>query len=493
MSDQTPEIPERSIIWLTSRSAFEAGSQNCAMRRYLNYHAGPYGYGFARKATSVPLATGSYAHLGCTETAKWILDARQATGVQPTSAPDDVIRWAADCAVQKYLRVVARRGVLTFAQDDEASLARLQLLIAEQSTLIEGLIWTWCLVRLPQILSEYEILHVEEEESYVLDCTCGLGSGLGELDDHEARGCNGIGLMSKPDILARRYSDAAVGYCELKTAGEARRSWADAWERKQQFLIGAQAAERRLGEPVTHAWVEGLVKGRRSRDYGDSDGPKRQQSCLAYGYWQAPNPPLSVGGWLPAYESYDAEGIKHTPSRAKSGGHRKLGLWEGVTEELFPGLPEGMSRMEYWVKYLVGNWQWNLQKNLSVVGPLPKRAELIEKAERSFITEERLWQDRVWRVYDFSAATGKTWGDPDFHRHLDSVVPRSWNCDPFGPDHPCPYQPLCFEHEGWQQPVVGGTFVFRSPHHLPEAEQMKARGYEFDPALMEEEDEVEGD
>ena len=45
-------------LWYTDRSRYETGTGHCQRARYLQYHAGPHGYGWAPRASSVPLVTG---------------------------------------------------------------------------------------------------------------------------------------------------------------------------------------------------------------------------------------------------------------------------------------------------------------------------------------------------------------------------------------------------------------------------------------------------
>lgn len=485
-------MAERTSLWLTSRSAHEAGTLNCPFYRFLSYHAGPYGYGFQRRAHSLPLVTGTYVDKGISAVAQWLIDYFTATSQQPATAPDEVIRWAASLASQKYRATVEKRGILTLASDDAEGLARLNTTINEQTTLIEGLVWTFCLVRLPVILAEYRLRYVQSEETFVEGCTCGLGDLVGEIDDHERRGCLGIGMQSRPDLLASRWSDDAWTYIELKTASNAKRAWNESWERKQQFLLGILGAERRLGVEITHAWVEGLVKGARKRDYGvtDMSAPKKQQNCLCYGRLRLGNPGLTLPDWKPSYEYYDLEGMKHRCSRD----YLAMPIWDAPIES-FPGIPEGMSRMEWWVKYLHTNYPAALAKSLNSVGPIPKQRSMAEKALRSSVAEEKIWQDRLWRVYDFSVASGKGFGEKEYMEFVETVIPRSWNCDPFGPDHPCSMQPICFEHEGHDKPVESQLFVYRRPHHQRELEQLKARGLEptGEGLGFEEDEDDEGD
>lgn len=484
----TTTAPGRSILWLTSRSAFETGTQRCAYKRYLENHAGQYNYGWSRKATSIPLTTGTYVDFGITQVLKWIVEARISSGTQVPEAPADVVRWAIGLALEKYQATVEKRGVLTLTADDPETTHRLRNLIQEQSYLIEGLIWCWVLVRLPGILDEYQILECQTEEMYVLDCDCGIGQGLGTQEDHEARGCHGIGLMSKPDFLAERKSDQILAYFEIKTTSQARREWDQSFERKIQLIIGILGAERRTGRTISHVWVEGLVKGQRKREYGaDESQPKQQQTFLAYGYHRPGAPPLTVPEWEPSYEWYDSDGLPHKAARGKDG-LKKVALW-AVDESQFPDKPVEMSRSEWWVRLWAVHSPTTIAKCLHPIGPLPKRLDMIADCEQAFIGEERKWQAGLWELYDFTERTGKGWETPEFQKEVGRVFVRSYQCDPYGPDHSCPMLPICFRDEGWQDPVAGGQFVHRTPHHLPERQQAEARGLVPDEGWELDEDE----
>ena len=480
----------QTFMWLTSRSAHERGTQFCPFARFIEYHAGKYGYGFQRRALSLPLVTGTYVDKPISAVCQWLIDATDAAGgKQPTHAPDEVIRWAANLAVEKYRAVVEKRGLLTVATEDETGRARLLTMINEQTTLIEGLVWVFCLTRLPGILAEYRLRSVQTEESFVIGCTCGLGDLIGEITDHESRGCTGIGEQSRPDLLGQRWENGSWTYLELKTASNAKRAWNQSWERKVQFLLGILGAERRLGVEISDARVEGIVKGARKRDYGVTDpaAPKRQQNWICYAYLRASNPGVSLADWRPSYEVIDTDGIKHRTPRD----YTKVALWD-APDDSFPGKPAEMSRVEWWVRYTAQNYPTMLAKCLNSIGPIPKQRYMLDKAIRSSIAEEQLWQDRLWRIYEWTQLpenAGKGWGHPEYHAVVESIVPRSWNCDPFGPDHPCSSQPLCFQHEGWDTPIESGLYVYRSPHHALEAAQMKARGCEPEPGVGYEQDE----
>lgn len=493
-------MPDRSQLWLASRSTFERGTQHCPFARWVENHAGPYGYGFARRAMSLPLVTGTYAHLPLTEILQWVIDARKQNNLQPTTVPDEVIRWAVELGVEKYDEVVAKRGILKLAElepeaADEAieQARRLRNLIQEQKFLIEGLVWAWCLVRLPQLLEEYLIVDQEQENEYVTECTCGIGAGIGNFEDHELKGCNGIGLMSRFDFLGQRRSDGKYGNFNFKTAGIANKGLNESWERKQQLMLEILGAEQRYGVEITHTWIETLIKGKRDREYenrGDSGAPKIQNTALCYAYYCPPMPPTTGSQWRPQYNYVTADGMKYTVS--KKAGFMKVPLWSVNPEEAFEGKPPEMSVSEYWLKLLAVDYPTHLQKCYSLIGPLPRNDGQIAKALRSINAEENLWRDRLWRIYEFSVANNVGWGDDRYHEFVETVIPRSWHCDPFA-DHPCVNQPICHPvTDDWRTPVEAELFVYRTPHHVPEAEQMQARGLvPPEAALAQEEGEQE--
>lgn len=473
---------QRSNLWLTSRSLYERGTQYCAFARYIENHAGPYGYGFSRKARSLPLVTGSYSHLALTDVLQWCLDARKKTGTQPTAVPDAVIRWACFNARETYRKVCEKRGILKYTQDNPEALAALNTLITEQEFLIEGLAWVWCKTRLPIYLRDYLIIEIEGEQEYVIDCSCGLGNGIGSFEEHELRGCSGIGIMAKPDILGQRLSDGQYGYTEFKTAGVANKGLNDSWERKPQFILGMLGAERKYGVEVSHAWVETLIKGKREKEPPYDKG-KIQRSPLCYSYYAPPNPPMSEARWRPGYNYFTATGDKLQAD--KKSGFRNTPLWGPDISEAWPGLPmidqgdgtaELMTISEYWVTAMANEYPYHVEKQISLIGPLPRNDQQIEKALRGFLCEERLWKDRLWKIYEFAEANGVQWGDDLFHEFLELTVPRSWKCDPFA-EHPCSNQPICHPiTEDWRKPIESELFVYRVPHHGPEVDQMKRRG-----------------
>jgi len=442
--------PSPTSLWLVDRSRYESGLSGCLFARYLEYHYGPTGYGIVRKAQSIPLATGGAIHDGLAEVLQWV----QANAA--TETPLEVIRTAATTASAAYRATVEAKGFRNLTADTES----LDTLLLEQSALIEGLIWAWCLVALPPLLASQRIVTVEEEEVPVLGCTCGL-AGTGAYQDHQARGCTGVGWMTRLDILTQ-YRDRpdTYAYHEFKTASYTQD--ADAWETKIQFGANRWGPERRLGIEVSEAWVHVLHKGKREgRDYDAatkrSAGPIIQKTPLCYGYRRPAQPPVVTEDWQAEYAYVDSQGKNRKLTRD----YQRAGIWELRDQ----AGQDDLSPVEYWVRSL---GLPILAKSLQLVGPLNRQREQLADLEAEIVHHEIGWQETLWRIHD---AAPETLADPIYR-----IIPRSWDCRQFGARHRCQFEPICFKHEGWEDPVGSGLYLARRPHHQPELDQAIARG-----------------
>lgn len=351
--------------------------------------------------------------------------------------------------------------------------------IKEQSALIHGLIWTVALRFIPWLHQTYKVIEVEQERLHFLHCECGAGP-LPQAD-HDARGCTGRALMIKTDLLAQHRVGGHLAYFEGKTTGWESDAWAEQWETKPQLGLGTLGLEKRYGQEVSELYIIGMNKGSRKKDQTkDLDeghplyGMKRQQSALCYGYCRPGNPPLAKDDWVPAYEWINEAGEKKTKSKA----HKRRGVWQMAESDwalwqAYQGSDPDMVPEEFWVRQLP---QSVLDKVIFVLGPMNPQIAQLDSLRRGMNTEEARWQDTLWRLYEFQTTTGKGWATPEFQHLLDELIPRSWNCRPFGKEHQCEMVPICFKHEGWQEPLSSGRFQPRRPHHLPETEQATSRG-----------------
>src|SRR3990172_627196 len=138
---QPPTPSTYPALWYTSGTPHRRGLTECPMARYLGTHAGVHGTGHQRIATAVPLATGAAVHRGVQLIGQWVIDFQAAHPVQRLlSVPDEVIAWAAGEAARAYEAKARKKGLLLTNMDVDSAAAN-EILILEQRTLIESLIW----------------------------------------------------------------------------------------------------------------------------------------------------------------------------------------------------------------------------------------------------------------------------------------------------------------------------------------------------------------
>ncbi len=480
-------------IWLIDRSRVVDGRGFCQRARFNGYHLGPAGYGIAMKATKLPLMTGIVAHDGLAPILEWcrehdaeIVQAFQLYDRQPQegaivqAVPSGVIRGAVQVAQQKYAQVIAARGFAYLGLGEDQ-----QQVVREQNYLIEGLIWAWVLEVLPEVLRRARIVEVEHDDTYVFECTCGLGDGIGTLADHEGRDCQGKGLMCRPDFVAETRHTHELEYHEFKTTGMDSTTFRDKWEVMIQMFAATLDVERRLGQQVGSVYVHGLIKGKREGDYnpetGKRDGAYRQSSVYCYGYRKPAVPPAEREEWAATYEYYDSYEQK---TKKLPRAYKKAGVWE-LPDDL---IPEGMSKAEFWVKWIPSEAR---RKTLVLLGPFSRQALMVPHFLQETLGEEHRWQQGLWDLYDLglqilqetypeqvppNAWWETVWPDDRFQARLDQLFPRSYECRRFGMRNRCQFEALCFYREGWADPLGTGLYVERRPHHQDELEQAIGRG-----------------
>jgi hypothetical protein len=454
-----------TIIQLTDRSRYETGLDRCERARMLNYHWGPSSYGITRKAQSIPLATGTLYHAGLAHVLQWVKSYEDFPDHDTREPlPDTVVRDACRIACEGYDRVVALRGLV-----DEGH--RLEEVASEQKALIEGFIWAFCLSLLPWLREQYRVISVEHDDAKVLACTCGLGDLIGTLADHEARDCEGVGFQFRLDLVTEyRSRPGVLAYWEFKGTGQTGEMFESKWETAPQFALGAVMEQERLGHPIAEAWVIALIKGRREGDTYNPEtkrreGDQRQQSPLCYGYYKPANPPMEQEDWQAEYETKDEWGKGHRLPKA----YQKRGVWElGTSVEL----GEGVTASEAWCKSMPPEL---LAKQIMLIGPLQVNPVLVQGVVEELVAEEARWKQTLYELYDALEASGFDWTAEGYQAALRRLVPRSWSCRRYGKRHQCQFVPICFEHEGWGDPLANG-FIVRRPHHAAELQQMEARG-----------------
>ncbi len=459
-------------LWLTSRSQYEDGFF-CPRSRQLQYHSGPSGYGMKRKAQSLPLATGTHVDEPLTAILRHVMEhSGDLSGVP------EVTRTACNASKQKYLTLVEQRGIANLDPNETQ-----EIIVEEQLILIDALVWSWVLEALDDYLSRYAVVSVQANEELVLDCTCGLGDKIGNFQNHHDRGCDGIGLMGRLDLISRAHATGELCYHEFKTAGSLGPSWEQQWADKLQFVMGVAGAEARLDEAITEHAVYGLIKGaRRHKDRlsdGTYGGPIIQDSRLVYPYHNPGSPPVEPEDWQCEYNQVD-EVTGETRRLSRKYQKTFIGLNE---EAKTAAADEGMSLGEYWTRIAPPKIR---QAHITYIGPLRINPTMKGKLLRQVVAVERDWQRRAWAIYEaYDAAKGQ-WDHPDFQAAMDEHAPCSWECKKYTSRYACQFHQQCFEEAGWDDPLGGEYYIPRRPHHAAELQQAEDRGLAPPPEGMEE-------
>lgn len=455
---------------VVDRSRFSLSWGRCQRARFLNYHAGN-GFGFHRKAQSLPLATGIQVH-----------EILESLLLEGPGVGRDKQREIIGKKVEEYRVKTLASDILQLAEEvgEEEGAGDLRLLVEEQAALIEGLAWAAVRIFFPRLYAEYEVVSIEQEEEYVLECSCGLGDGAGTGDEHEARECEGIVLMSRPDLLVRRKADRTLGYIEFKTSGDVGNyDWLQQWQDNVQLALGVVGAEKRLGEEVPNCFVVGFNKGWRKKGYHVESksytGAKKQDSPFCYAYRKEANPPLWEEDWQMEYNYTDEDG----KARRLGKEYKKSPVWEGE----FADRPAGWTKLEAWVEALPLEI---VEKQILWVGPLPTPRYLVADLLEALGAEEKRWQERLWQIWEAQEK-----GREEFLSALNTQVPQSFECRRWGKQ--CQYLPICRKEPGWEEAMSGQggeKWVARRPHHERERRLMERVGLEV--PGEEESGEVEG-
>jgi hypothetical protein len=446
------------LLWLTDRSRFKLGTSRCPRARFLSYHFWN-SYGITLRREALPLVTGIFVHRILEAFARLMLQVDRLPGL------DEVRAIIANLVAEYVAQVEARgyRGILG-GPETEAT-------IAEQSALVSGLGWVLRLKFLPWLHATYKVIAVEEERLHFLDCSCGAPPLDGA--EHIRRSCTGKAIMLRTDLLAQRRGGQTLAYFECKTTGWESDAWAEQWETDAQLALGTVDAEKLWGAEVTELYIVGLSKGRRARSRYDDDDRKRQQSALCYGYRRPGNPPLAPDDWLPSYEWVNEQG----EIKRKTKAHRRAPITDLVDSDwpvwrAYLGANPGLTPSEFWVRQLPAAI---LDKVCFILGPMNRQDQQLQVLLRGFLGEERRWQDVLWALYDLQTQ-GHGWASEPYQALLDTLVPCSWACRPFGKEHQCEFVPICHRHQGWDDPVGSAQYQPRLPHHDPELHQAVARG-----------------
>jgi hypothetical protein len=459
-------------FWLTDRTHYEMGTGNCPRARYYSKHFGPSGYGIVAKSESLPLVTGTYAH----EAAARLFDHLQRKGELPD--PPVIRRALAEVSHLYEQEIIAKgfRGLLQSEKSDE--------IVKEQLCLLTGLTWALALKFLPWFHQNYTVIAVEQEALSVLSCDCGL-TPQDHADQHLERGCTGITLQQRQDLIAQNRVSGALAYFEFKTTSDDAARFMEKWETTPQLALGTINAQERWGRPIEELYVVGLYKGYREKVYDDQDRIVgfRQMSPFCTAYMRPGNPPLAPDDWKASYRYFDDSTGKW---KQVTKDYQKTPVWKLDTSDWPTRLQHmDIGSAECWVRTLPDK---TLENQLYLLGPMKVQTEQLASLRRQISGEEARWQAIAWELYQIQAG-GTPWHEEAVQSLLDRLVPASWACRRYGKAYSCQFMRICFKDLGWEDPIGSGAFVPRLPHHVPELEQAISRGLIPEQAAAETEEE----
>lgn len=348
---------------ITTGSAFSSWLR-CNRLRYWQYERlNPDGsHGLERKSLSMPLSTGGWCH-------KVLQGFLQTTmGVVMQAEAQRVV---IETAIQGYLEEVNKHGLELDVDLSDASSEPLLRTIAEQAALIEAFGWAYLRVRLPQLLQEYEVVGVEQEEFTLLS--------------------GDVGLQSRCDAILRRKADQRLFIYNLKTSSNPHDSRFEAgFQVNQQIMTETLAVERRLGERVYGVIIDAFDKGSRVRMWWDNlkeirddtkpqfEGARKwegQRNRLLYGY-------KMDEGVLPGVKAmYDWAGTTKK-------GWRKFSVWENDFGDAI--LMQGQTPVEAWVNWLPPEV---VQAQFRTLEPIMRNDQAVESKVRQMVSGEQRIRD----------------------------------------------------------------------------------------------------
>lgn len=404
-----------STIWLTDRSRYKTGLEECLHKRFLMYHA--FGTGIIKAARSVPLESGIATHaILATVLEKAKVDPH---GAQERTFLNEAIREG----LGAFKTLVEKAGWLDIEDSEEG-----KWVLQEQLTLVEGLVRGWVKVHLPILLQEFSIVDVEREELLPVD-----------FGGYE------IGQMGRPDFIARRKADGVLTLHDFKTTSSVDDNYIGSFRNSVQMAIGTAAVEARRGEPVPQYYVWALVKGGRNRfkKNGQEDGFKKQFSDFCYVKHVPGNPPISEPKVITTGYWADKTPVWTLPFPSPS-------------EWLIDNLPQS-----------------NLWSHFVQIGPYDRQTHMIKQYLLAMKHHEVGWIKNLWKAYQLEEQMG--WDNEVYQDLLTTLFPRSYDCSSYG--SPCPFFNMCFrQDDNWRDPLGSGKYVRREPHHEPEMVQFKERG-----------------
>jgi len=394
------------------RSRYLAG-HICEWKRLLGYHA--FGGGLSREGIVAPLGTGLAIHSGLEAVLKAWQDPA-AHSNQPKFDYPNII----GPAVDDYRERIRQHGLMNMNDQQ----------VQEQLAIAEALPHAYARVCEEWFTDEFEILDVEAEEMFA------VGS---------------VNWMARSDFVTKSKKTGLFAVHDFKSAAGWYPDSATAeYTDSLQLMLNAEAASRRLGQPVTQYYIHILVKG-----------TKRSQSPLIMPWYQAANPPFQIEDFATRFKYVGNDGKNHY-------------------------LPKSYTRTNIWDHMEISKWVGELcpldtlKESIIVIGPYGVHQPKINKFLRGLERNEQRWSARMDHLQDtWSGGVGSTssdlaaewthWAEPAFQSDLDHMFPRTYNCHQYG--SACEFYSLCHEKPGWEHPIENKAFTYRIPHHPTEVKK----------------------
>ncbi len=398
--------------------------QTCPRSRWLRYHAGVQG--FSRVHLSLPLACGTYVHIGL-------------QALLENKSVDEAV----GLATEGFRAEASRRGFL----GDEGEPVANDLagyVLAEQVALIEALVRVYASYHLPNLLKEYEILESEKEDTFTLTPS--------------------IKWMGRADGLLRKRDSGDLYIMSFKTAGKYDERTSLAGRHDVQGLSEALAIENRLGERFFGIKMEYLVKGMRKPD---DSGVYRQESHL-----------------IRPYRKIDSDGVKWAWSYFWNCTEPHDTTWSNGRKVKCPGgkkhgLGQTYERVNIWEIMPIKEWLEMLPEVQPGAGdpfagvivlPMPYFRNDLDA--ESWRRQTRAQELRIARDVEYVKLVQAGGDKNQIRAALDLTFPQyKRSCD-----YPsaCEFQPICYEVEDAVfDPESLGIYEPRRPHHEPELVQIQ--------------------
>lgn len=392
-------------------SRSEGGTRvNCRRRRLIENDLD--GHGYRMKASSIPLVGGQGFHSG------HAMLLGHYSGIAALDAADPVAT-VLEKVLTDYKNEVLETGVRSLSDPE------VEFTIAEQQTMLEGVMRGWVSRRLPVILEEYDVMEIEQQWLWQ----------LGE----------GIYMPMRQDAILRRKADGLLYILDYKGIpyGDSD-SWQKKHEQSDQTVLYITALEERTGEPVGGMLYEGLVRGqwkKETAEYSPYSGMKIQMSpyCYGYGNFDGAEYPSADNNWAGVQAKYtNRKGWMKFRVRDRFEVKEWLQVLErdGVLDDLFI--------------------------SMTPVNPAP---EFRQRIRRQRYLNEMRYLDDLAKFEQLRAEKGLD--HPDTQIHLDLFAEQNLDeCPRYGSSYMCPNIDFCQAPNGGLDLIAQDEqFVPREPHH----------------------------